>query len=267
MRTADELPGGVERVVAPNPGPLTLSGTNTYLVQSPAWVIDPGPPDDGHLERVWSAAEGRGGIAGIALTHRHLDHAGVAAALRERSGAPLAAAAAPASGTAFAEPDAGALDLDVCLSEGARFGPLEVIATPGHAADHLCFQLATILFSGDSILGEGSVFIPPERNALTSYLESLRKLENRSFTAIYPGHGPVVLDPRAKIAEYIHHRLDRERRLVQALDRGIRSRQDLLDAAWSEVPEELRPAAALTLAAHLDKLALEGRLPPDVESA
>ena len=267
MHEVDDLPIDVERLVAPNPGPLTLSGTNTYFVHSPAWVIDPGPPDQGHLERVWAAAEARGGIAGIALTHRHLDHAGVAAALRERSGAPLAAAPPPVGGSAFGEPDAGELKLDVGLSEGARFGPLEVLETPGHAPDHVCFLLGTILFSGDAILGEGSVFIPPEKGAMNSYLESLRKLEKRQLTVIYPGHGPVVGDARAKITEYISHRLDRERRLVQALDRGLRTRKELLDEAWSDVPEALRPAAALTLAAHLDKLALEGRLPPGVESA
>jgi glyoxylase-like metal-dependent hydrolase (beta-lactamase superfamily II) len=253
-------------VRAPNAGPLTLSGTNTYLVGSPAWVIDPGPDDQAHLERVWSAAGGRGGIAGIALTHRHLDHAGAAAALRQRSDAQLAASAARSvDATVFSEPEAETLEVDLELAEGERFGPLEVIETPGHAADHLCFLLDGVLFSGDTVLGEGSVFIPPERGALRHYLASLRKLKERPLTALCPGHGPVVWQPHAKLDEYIEHRLDRERRLLAALERGLRAQGELLDEVWDDAPAELRPAAALTLEAHLDKLAAEGRLPAGVE--
>jgi glyoxylase-like metal-dependent hydrolase (beta-lactamase superfamily II) len=264
----NSLPEGVERIRADNPGLLTLSGTNTYLVGRPAWVIDPGPDDDAHLDRVWRTAQERGGVAGIALTHGHIDHAGGAASLRERSGAPLGAKApGPAGEGAFREPQVEGLTLDVELGEGDTFGPLEVFETPGHALDHLSFLWDETLFVGDTVLGEGSVFIPPEPHALSNYLDSLRKLQKLELAAICPGHGPVVHDPQAKLVEYIEHRLDRERRLLEALDHGLRSRDELLDYAWSDVPGGLRPAAALTLEAHLQKLAEEGRLPEDVSPA
>jgi glyoxylase-like metal-dependent hydrolase (beta-lactamase superfamily II) len=200
------------------------------------------------------------------LTHRHLDHAGAAPALRERSGAELAASASEASAPArFAEPEAGSLEIDRQVRDGEVIGPLRVIETPGHAADHICLLSGGVLFSGDTVLGEGSVFIPPEAGALGKYLDSLRRLARERLEALCPGHGPVVWDPAAKLAEYLEHRLDRERRLVRALDEGFRSREELLDEVWDDVPSALRPAAALTLAAHLDKLEAEGRLPDGVE--
>ena len=265
-RSDERLPEGVDRVRAPNPGAMTLSGTNTYLVGEPAWVIDPGPDDADHLERVVAAAEGRGGLAGIALTHRHLDHAGAANELRERTGAKLAASSRrSAERTMFSEPEADAIAIDVELSDADIFGPLCVIETPGHSADHLSFALDAVLFVGDTVLGEGSVFIPPEPNALASYLDSLRKLAGFDANALCPGHGPVVFQPKAKLTEYLEHRLDRERRLVSALEDGLRGRDELLDQVWDDAPPQLRPAAALTLEAHLDKLASEGRLPEGVE--
>ena len=111
--------------------------------------------------------------------------------------------------------------------------------------------------------GTGSVFIAPGEGSLSAYLDSLRRLRELDLSVLCPGHGPYVRDPAAKLDEYIAHRLDRERRLVEALESGLRGRDELLDAVWSEAPAELRPAAALTLAAHLEKLSEEGRLPSD----
>ena len=145
------------------------------------------------------------------------------------------------------------------------FGPLRAIATPGHAPDHVAFLAGRALFSGDAVLGEGSVFVFPDPGALAGYLAALERLRQLDLVVICPGHGPVVDDPEAKLAEYVDHRLDRERRLVEALAEGRRGAAELLDRAWSDVPAVLRPAAAITLAAHLDKLAEEGRLPEDVE--
>jgi glyoxylase-like metal-dependent hydrolase (beta-lactamase superfamily II) len=261
----DRVPQGVERIRAANASLLTLSGTNTYLVGEPAYVIDPGPDAADHVAAVWSAAEARGGIAGIALTHSHLDHAQSAMALRARSGAPLAVGPRQPHSDAFQEPAADGLAADVVLVDGARFGPLEAIESPGHAADHFCFRLDSVLFSGDAVLGEGSVFIPPGGGGLARYLESLRRLQTLELTALCPGHGPVVWDPDAKLREYVEHRLDRESRLLSALERGLRGRDELLDDVWDDAPTALRPAAALTLEAHLDKLEGEGRLPPGVE--
>jgi glyoxylase-like metal-dependent hydrolase (beta-lactamase superfamily II) len=259
------LPEGVERIRAPNVSPLTLTGTNTYLVGEPAFVVDPGPDDPAHIERVLEAIERRGRLAGIVLTHRHLDHAGAVSALRERFPAPLVAGREPAGTGMFEEPGTRGLPLDAVLTDGDRFGPLETIETPGHSLDSVSLLFDGVLFSGDTVLGEGSVFIAPGASALVRYLESLRKLEALELTALCPGHGPVVSDPQAKLREYIEHRLDRERRLLVALDRGRRTTQELLDEAWDDAPASLRPAAALTLEAHLEKLEQEGRLPAGVE--
>jgi glyoxylase-like metal-dependent hydrolase (beta-lactamase superfamily II) len=243
---------------------MTLSGTNTYLIGEPAYVIDPGPSDERHMQDVLAAGRERGGIGGIALTHRHLDHAGGAAALRDATGAPLAASQPPEHARSF-EPEADQLAIDVELWEGDVFGPLRVYETPGHAADHLSFGAGEMLFCGDTVLGEGSVFVPPEGGSMAAYLHSLRKLQTLTLSAICPGHGPVVWEPKVKLEEYLEHRLDRERRLVAALEGGLRTTDELLDTVWDDAPAGLRMAAALTLEAHLDKLDGEGRLPDGVE--
>jgi glyoxylase-like metal-dependent hydrolase (beta-lactamase superfamily II) len=237
---------------AANPGPLSLSGTNSWIVgRDPAWLVDPGPQLTGHLDALDVELARRGGLGGIAATHDHIDHVEALAAMRDRHpGAPIAAARG---------------DVDVMLCDGARFGPLEALATPGHAPDHLAFAAGDAVLTGDAVLGEGSVFIAPGPGALRSYLEALRRLAARRPRVLLPGHGPVVLDPEAKLAQYIAHRLERERALVAALAAGRRSVDELLDAAWGDAPEQLRPVAAVTLAAHLDKLEEEGRLPAGVQ--
>jgi glyoxylase-like metal-dependent hydrolase (beta-lactamase superfamily II) len=148
---------------------------------------------------------------------------------------------------------------------GEEHGALRALATPGHAADHVCFLTADgVCFSGDLVLGEGSTFVPPDGGSLAAYMESLRLLQAEPIELICPGHGPWVTDPAAKLAEYVEHREMRERRLLAALDRGERSKKALLAEAWSDVPAELRAAAALVMDAHLQKLDSEGRLPSDL---
>jgi glyoxylase-like metal-dependent hydrolase (beta-lactamase superfamily II) len=239
MHAQDHDPDGVVRVRAANPSPLTLDGTNTYVVGR--WVVDPGPADPAHVDAVLGAAGE--GIEGIVLTHGHSDHAGAAESLSERAGgAPV-----------------------VLPGEGNEVGPFRALATPGHSPDHVCLVMERICFCGDTVLGEGSVFISPGEGSLSAYLASLRRLRELDLEVLCPGHGPYVFDPRAKLDEYIAHRLDRERRLVEALEDGLRTRDELLDRAWSDAPAALRPAAALSMQAHLEKLAEEDRLPEGVE--
>jgi glyoxylase-like metal-dependent hydrolase (beta-lactamase superfamily II) len=241
----------VVRVRAENPGLLTLSGTNTWIVgRDPAWVIDPGPALAQHLDSLVELIAQRGGLGGIALTHDHHDHSEAVALLRERLPAPLAA---------------GRGETDVRLRDGSGFGPLQAAHTPGHASDHYALIAGPICFTGDAVLGEGSVFIAPEPGSLAGYLAGLERLRQLTFEALCPGHGPTIWDPRAKLEEYIEHRLARERGLLQGLAGGGRSVGELLDAAWPDVPEQMRGVAAITLAAHLDKLEEEGLLPADVE--
>lgn len=242
---------GVKRLLAPNPGALTLSGTNTWVLgREPAWLVDPGPALPAHLDAIDAALAARGGLGGIALTHHHIDHSEAIAAVRERTPAPLAA---------------GSKTADVELREGVHFGPLEAVYTPGHTPDHFALVAGGVCFTGDAVLGEGSVFISPEDpNALAGYLEGLGRLQERELDVLLPGHGPPIWEPAVRISEYVEHRLERERRLVAALQEGRRSATELLDAAWSDVPRSLRPIAAITLTAHIDKLAGEGRLPQDM---
>jgi glyoxylase-like metal-dependent hydrolase (beta-lactamase superfamily II) len=265
----------VALVRADNPGLLTLEGTNTWVVgRDPAWVVDPGPLLDAHVEAVVEEVMRRGGLEGIVLTHGHVDHVEATQAFR------LRAAQAwkrkrygdDVRGRANLVPIFAARgDADVFLADGDPAGPFTAVATPGHAPDHLAYLLPDgALFSGDAVLGRGSVGLVPGqgadgRSSLGAYLDGLRRLRDLPLTTIYPGHGPIVDDPAAKLDEYIDHRLDRERRLVAALDGGKRSVDDLLDEVWDDAPPELRGAAAVTLAAHLEKLDEEGRLPEGVE--
>ncbi len=218
---------------------MTLQGTNTYLLGSdPCLVIDPGPADEGHIEAIREAAAERGGIGAVLVTHGHADH---------NDGAPL-------------------LDAEeVRLTDGEGYGPLTALGTPGHATDHLCFLAGEVCFSGDLLLGEGFTIVPPDAGSLVAYLESLRRLQQLDLKLICPGHGPWVTGPAAKLEEYVEHRMMRERRLLAALERGERSRAALLAEVWDDVPEQLRPAAAMVMQAHLDKLEAEGRLPAGLE--
>lgn len=279
MSSPEPSPGHPEilRIVAPNPGPMTLAGTNTYVVGSdPAWVIDPGPDDERHLDTVRRCAEERGGIGGVVLTHSHSDHSDGVGGL----GGPLEwgapgtldeAAALSAAWTEFAAAgerlSLGSLPAGRGTAPAAeppsRVGPFELIATPGHAADHVAFVLGDVCFCGDLVLGEGSSIVPPSAGggSLADYMASLQALADRRFALLLPGHGPPIADPTAKLAEYRDHRLQRETDLLAALEAGERWRERLLDAAWGDVAAEMRPAAAIAMQAHLEKLAHEGRIP------
>jgi glyoxylase-like metal-dependent hydrolase (beta-lactamase superfamily II) len=231
----------VLKIVAPNPGPMTLEGTNTYLFGSdPCVVIDPGDDSPAHLEAIRAAAEERGGVGLVLLTHSHGDHTA----------------------------GAGELEAEVVLPAGGEVhAGLRVLATPGHSADHVCFIAESgVCFSGDLVLGLGSTIVPPGGNALAAYMDSLALLQAEEIDLIAPGHGPWITDPEAKLAEYVEHREMRERRLIAALDAGERSRANLLATVWDDIPIELLPMAAMAMEAHLEKLEAEGRLPDELEA-
>ena len=186
--------------------------------------------------------ERRGGAGGIAITHDHEDHVEGVAELRERLGGPPVAA--------FRYP------ADVTLRDRSTFGPFEAVLVPGHADDHLVFVADRVAFTGDAVLGQGSVFVTTR---LAEYMAALERLRARSLALICPGHGPPVEDPAAKLTEYLDHRQEREDRLVAALESGLRTEDELLDTVWDDAPPQLRQAAAVTLSAHMEKLREEGR--------
>ncbi|UJA22036.1 MBL fold metallo-hydrolase [Thermoleophilia bacterium SCSIO 60948] len=233
---------------------MTGRGTNTYVIAGETGgciVIDPGPAIGAHLDAIRDAAAGRGGIKGVLLTHSHSDHAEAVEPLGEPLLWPLPGVLAERSEAELETPA----------------GPIRVVPTPGHAADHVCFVAGGIGFGGDAVLGEGSSIVPPRSagGSLGDYMRSLDVLDALELDLLLPGHGPAITDPRARIDEYRAHRLGRERDLLAALGDGVRERGELLDAAWSDVPEAMRPAADVALQAHLEKLSDEGRLPFGVE--
>jgi glyoxylase-like metal-dependent hydrolase (beta-lactamase superfamily II) len=250
----------VTLVRAPNPSAMTLSGTNSYLVDcggGAALAIDPGPPIQRHVDAIAGAAhERRLTIEAIALTHGHPDHAPAARPLADLTGAPI-----------YAHPNSRAgHDIDLTLEGELRVGEiaLPVIDAPGHTFDHVVFYLPPerALFTGDVILGEGTVVIAPPGGAMRPYQATLRRLANEFPDArrIYGGHGPVVEDARAKIAEYVAHRAMRERELTGALARGEKTIPDLVLEIYGDARPVLWPAMARQMLAYLIALESEGRV-------
>ena len=240
----------IVRVLAPNPGPYTLEGTNTYVVgDGPTVVIDPGPDLPAHLDEVAVAARGR--VGAVLVTHDHPDHAPGAAAFAARFDAPL---------YAFR------LDGAEHLRDGQRVavGDVELTAvhTPGHTSDHLAFHVPAegALFTGDAVLGRGTSFIDPPDGDLVHYLRSLTRMHELAPRTIYPGHGPVVLDAGAKLQEYLEHRAAREQQIVDALSNGPRTIADMVADIYADYPAEVHDLAARSVLAHLLKLSAEGRV-------
>lgn len=240
----------IVRVLAPNPSVHTLEGTNTWIVgQDPAIVIDPGPDDaPTHLDEV---ARNAGPVVAVLVTHDHPDHAPGAAAFAGRVGAPL-----------WAYRLKGAQHLRDGQVVPAGGVALTTVHTPGHTSDHVVFfdPSTGALFSGDAVVGRGTSFIDPPDGDLARYLRSLRRMQDLGPRTIYPGHGPVVLDAPAKLAEYLAHRAEREEQILTALGDGDRTIDELVASIYADHPPEVRPLAARSVLAHLLKLEAEGRV-------
>ena len=269
---AAQLAPHVRRIVAPNPSPLTGPGTNTYVIGSAAGciVVDPGPDDRAHLERVLAAAPGP--IGGVLCTHSHTDHSPGATWLRAATGAPVCGRPPPADeyqDEAYA-PDRSIEDGDMFEAGAAR---LRAVHTPGHASNHVCFLLEAEgwLLTGDHLMSGSTVVILPPDGSMRLYLESLRRLRAMPVRALLPGHGAVIANAPEEIDRVIAHRLKREAKVVAALGRvdGGALLDALLPVVYDDTPTALHVLARHSLLAHLQKLLEEGRalLEGDVWSA
>ena len=239
----------VRRVVAPNPGPYTGPGTNTWILEGDpvAVVIDPGPDDDRHLAAIEERLAGAP-VGVVLVTHSHPDHLPLAERLAEKHRARV-----------LRHPDLG--DGDLVQVGRVR---LRALHTPGHASDHLCFveEEDRAVFTGDLVLGRGSTMITHPDGDMAAYLRSLERVHELRPAILFPGHWDPVTDPGPKLLEYRDHRLDRERQVLGAIEAGPAGAAELtrrVYAAEVSGPELMR-AAEMTLRAHLDKLVAEGRV-------
>jgi glyoxylase-like metal-dependent hydrolase (beta-lactamase superfamily II) len=252
--------GIVQRILAPNASPMTLEGTNSYLVfggDGLAIAIDPGPPDEMHCDAIVAAARLRGATIGaIAVTHGHPDHAPGAAILHEKTNAPVYAHAL------------ATFPHDRVVGEGDRIvaGDVELgaIDAPGHARDHLVFALPDDagLFTGDVVIGRGTVVIAPPNGDMRAYQATLHKLRDGygHVATIYGGHGEAIEDVREKFDEYIAHREKREDQILAELRGGERTIPELVASIYRDVSPVLWPAAARQIFAYLLALEREERV-------
>jgi glyoxylase-like metal-dependent hydrolase (beta-lactamase superfamily II) len=231
---------------------MTGVGTNTYLLGTTRMVvIDPGPDDATHRGRILAAIGDPKRLVAIALTHGHADHAEGAAALRMATGAPV-----------LGHADLPGIDRALVDGDSIDIGHAALVAcaTPGHAAEHLCFWWSgAILFAGDLVAGTGTIVLADAAGALRQYLDSLARMRALRPGVILPGHGEPIRDPLARLTEYLDHRHARDREIAAALDAGAGSVEAIVAAVYPDLAPALRSAAARTVRAHLDYQAETGR--------
>ena len=274
---AERLAPGLRVVTAPNPGPMTFTGTRSYVVgEGEVAVIDPGPAEPAHLAALSAAVAGER-VAAVLVTHAHRDHSEGARAFAARTGAPVLArgpvplAPAPAFAAGGGEGRDAGFRPDEAIGEGSVVaGPgwtLTALATPGHTADHLAFAWAegAALFSGDHVMGWATTLISPPDGALGAFRESLRRLQGRPETVYYPGHGAPVADPQRIVAHILAHRARREAAIVAALAHGPATVADLVAGLYADVDRRLHAAAARNVLAHLVDLEARGQVVADGE--
>ena len=251
----------VKRLVAPNPGPMTGAGTNTYIIGEGVdlAVLDPGPAIDSHIDAIVDACNGK--LSKIVCTHTHPDHSPAAAVLADRLGVPMIGALSgdDRHQDQTFQPDHVLQDGDEIAGQGWT---LRAIATPGHVDNHFCFLLEEegLVFAGDHIMNGSTVVIVPPGGDMKDYIASLKKLLEFRVNAIAPGHGEVIPDCRGEVEKLVRHRLLRETKVVSGLEKtGPVTLDGLVKVVYDDVDPGLHEWAKLSMLAHLIKLEREGR--------
>jgi glyoxylase-like metal-dependent hydrolase (beta-lactamase superfamily II) len=283
-RKFDAVPGkpepvapGVRRVLAPNPGPFTFTGTCTYIVgEGTVAIIDPGPDDPTHLEAVLAAVRGET-VDKILVTHTHRDHCSGARVMGQRTGAktfgegPHRTARALHDGEANRIEAGGDFDFvpdarvyDGAVIEGLGYA-LETVATPGHTANHVAFALKgqDCLFSGDHVMAWSTPIVAPPDGSMGDYLRSLDKLRTRPENFYLPGHGPAARNARSLVERYIEHRGAREAAILRRIERGESDIAGLVQSIYIGLDPRLTAAASMTVLAHLEHLVGRGKVATD----
>ncbi|MFD1695153.1 MBL fold metallo-hydrolase [Roseibium aestuarii] len=266
--TAVEVADGIRRMTVRNPGPFTFHGTNTYLIGTgDVAILDPGPDNAEHLEALLAATKGQR-IAAILVSHTHMDHSPGARRLKAATGAPIIGCGPHRAARAMAEGEVNAMDAsadrdhapDQELRDGDRFDgqgfTLTALETPGHTANHLCLALGgtDILFSADHVMAWATSIVAPPDGSMTDYLTSLDRLKARDERLFLPGHGGPVTDAAGYMAQLKAHRLGRERSILAVLDGTARRIPEIVDLVYAGLDPQLKPAAALSVLAHLEAL-------------
>jgi len=264
----ERLSPRLRRLVAPNSGPFTYTGTCSYIVGSgEVAIVDPGPDDPRHVDALLAATAGER-IAVILVTHTHRDHSPGARMLRDRTGAQIAGCAP------YAAPDYDGPGLDAShdrahapdrvLREGERLevgdATLETLETPGHAANHLCFAIMEdkALFTGDHVMAWATTVIGPPDGSMHDYMASIERLRTRDDAIYWPGHGGPVRNPQRYLRALIHHRRQREAAILQRLEKGDETIPAMVAHIYESVDKRLHPAAACMVLAHLEDLSERG---------
>ncbi|QDL90763.1 MBL fold metallo-hydrolase [Paroceanicella profunda] len=282
----ERLAPGVRVITAPNAGPMTFTGTRSYLVgEGDVALIDPGPDDPAHFEALCAVLAAGERISHILVTHSHSDHSPLAARMRARTGAPvfgfgphgagmsaqmqaLAASGAELGGGEGAD---HGFAPDIALGEGDRVSgsgwALTALHTPGHLSNHLSFALEGegALFSGDHVMGWATTLVSPPEGDLAAFMTSLRRLQERDDRVYYPGHGAPVAEPAALVAHVLSHRQQREAQIRAALERGPATPAVLAERIYSGLDARLLPAARRNVLAHLLDLVQRGLVAPEGE--